>query len=276
MIIIDSNAICHREAHALGDRLSYEEKNVGIIFGFLREILKLSRLYETNEFAFCWDSRKSLRKQIYPEYKNKPKKTELDPKIFEQFETIKTKVLPEIGFKNIFEEKGFEADDLIASLVTEYPDNSFVITSSDEDLYQLLRDNVCIYNLYSKKEYTKESFNKEFGISCCFWSLVKAIAGCSSDNVKGIKGVGEKTAIKYIKEELPIKSKAFQNITSLEGTSIVKRNFDLVRLPFEGTPFFDLKEDTLSLLGFMTVCKRFGFSSILKDVDIYKERLKLQ
>lgn len=276
MILIDSNAICYREAYAIGDKLSYEERKVGIIFGFLREILKLSKLYNTNEFAFCWDSRKSLRKQVYPEYKQKRKTTEIDPQIFEQFETIKTRMLPEIGFKNIFTYEGYESDDILAEIVFGYPEMEFVIASSDEDLFQLLYEGVKMYNLHSKKEYDYHDFEKDYGITHDSWSLVKSMAGCSSDNIKGIEGVGEKTAIKYILGQLDHKTKAYKKIVSEEGQKIIARNYDLINLPYKNTPQSVIVEDYLSLLGFMSVCKRFGFSSIMKDIDIYKERLKLQ
>lgn len=277
MILIDSNAICYREAYAIGDKLSYEERKVGIIFGFLREILKLSKLYNTNEFAFCWDSRKSLRKQVYPEYKQKRKTSEIDPQVFEQFETIRTRMLPEIGFRNIFGYEGYESDDILADIVLNTPLHiEITIASSDEDLFQLLYDGVKIYNLHSKKEYDCWSFEKDYGITNDSWSLVKSIAGCSSDNIKGIEGVGEKTAIKYILGQLDHKTKAYKKIVSEEGQKIIARNYDLINLPYKNTPQSVIVEDNLSLLGFMSVCKRFGFSSIMKDIDIYKERLKLQ
>lgn len=276
MILIDSNAICYREAYAIGDKLSYEERKVGIIFGFLREILKLSKLYNTNEFAFCWDSRKSLRKQVYPEYKQKRKTSEIDPQVFEQFETIRTRMLPEIGFKNIFGYEGYESDDILAEIILSNAEMNFVIASSDEDLFQLLYDGISIYNLHSKKEYDSRDFLNDYGIECDSWSLVKSIAGCSSDNIKGIEGVGEKTAIKYILGQLDHKTKAYKKIVSEEGQKIIARNYDLINLPYKDTPQSVIVEDYLSLLGFMSVCKRFGFSSIMKDIDIYKERLKLQ
>ena len=276
-IIIDSNGICHREAHAIGN-LSFDERKTGVIFGFLREVLKLSKLYSTSNFIFCWDSRTSLRKKIYPEYKSKRKELEpLDDSVYTQFELLKTKVLPSIGFKNIFYAEGYESDDLIAQIVYDYPDMHFILASSDSDLYQLLFSNVSIYNLHSKKEFTQKDFEKKYGLSFDSWADVKSIAGCTSDNIKGIVGVGEKTAIEYLKGNLKSSSKVFERITSEEGMYIKNRNWKLVCLPFKGTPNVDLvDEEVLSLLGFMTVCKKYGFASLLKDIDIHIKRLNLQ
>ncbi|MFH1547636.1 MAG: hypothetical protein ABIC57_04060, partial [bacterium] len=69
------------------------------------------------------------------------------------------------------------------------------------DLFQLL-DYCTLYNISTKTLTTKEEFERNYSISSRKWHLVKTIAGCSSDNVSGAKGVGEKTAIKYLNNEL--------------------------------------------------------------------------
>lgn len=284
-LLIDSNAICHMAKHSMGG-LSFEEQQTGVIFGFLRQLLKISQLYPKSQFIFTWDTTSSLRKKVYPEYKNNrrkektPEETEFDSMIYAQFDTIRTVVLPTIGFKNIFHCEGFESDDVIARIIyASEDDDQFVIVSADEDMYQLLWDNVKIYNPMKKQEYTELMFNAEYEISADMWTQVKSIAGCSSDNVKGIEGVGEKTAIKYLLGNLSKTSKLYEKIVSEEGQSIIQRNMKLVRLPYLRTPKPTIVDsETLSLDKFMTICQRYGFNSMLspKELQKYEQFWRLQ
>lgn len=267
-IIIDSNGLAHREAHKL-DNLSWDEKKTGVIFGFLREILRLSKAYKTDKFIFCWDSQLSLRKEVYPDYKGNRKKNKLDPSIYTQFDTLRMEVLYEIGFNNIFIQEGYESDDLIAWIVIHYADDKFVIVTSDNDMYQLLFENeIHIYGLHTKKEFTERDFAIKYGILPNNWVDVKSIAGCKTDNVQGIAGVAVLTAIKYLKGELNKTSAAHKKIVSEDGKGVINRNKGLVHLPLIGTSSVLLREDNLNIDGFLNVCKRYGFSSFL-----YKENL---
>ncbi len=99
--------------------------------------------------------------------------------------------------------------------------------------------------------------------------MTKAIAGCSTDNVRGIKGVGEKTAIKFLKGELGKKTKTFINIKN-EWDTVVKRNVPLVTLPMKGAVSFTLSNDNLHISKFLTVFKRFDFRSFLKKENMKK------
>ena len=283
-LLIDSNAICYQAKFSMKD-MDFESQATGVIFGFLRQLLKLSQLYPKSDFIFCWDSQSSLREKIYPLYKANRKKVkteeekEVDSIAYAQFDLIKEKILPEIGYRNIFEYDGYESDDIFAQIVYNYyDDHEIVIATADEDIYQLLFDNVWIYNVSKKKEYDEVSFNMEYGIFPEDWVDVKAMAGCTSDNVKGIVGVGEKTAIKYLNRGLSKDSKLYEKIVSDKGKEIIRRNLKLVRLPYKGTPKPKFTKDQLSLDKFMTICQRYGFQSILqpKELRKWEECLRLR
>jgi len=264
--------------------LSYHEKKVGIIFGFLRQVLKFAKRYGTNNFIFCWDSQESLRKKVYRPYKeNRNKKDRTDEErhddslAYDQFTIIKEEILPTIGFKNIFEEDGFESDDLIAKIIKDRAASDFVIVTSDNDMYQLLDDErIIIYDLRNKREYIDEDFQLEYGILPRQWSSVKALAGCTTDNVEGIKGVGVPTAIKYYRQELNPKSKVHQRIESEDGQCIYKRNMELVKLPYKGTPILVFSKDNLKLERFESICIKYGFSSYLKKENFNEWRRSLE
>jgi len=254
--------------------LSHEEHATGVIFGFLREIQKLAEEFEgSKQFAFAWDSRKSYRRDIYPDYK---KRTQIeDPEMEDilrsgkpQFDEIRLNVLPKLGFKNNFIQTGLEADDIIAYIARKNVERfeQIYIASSDEDLFQILYDNISIYNPREKKIYTQNDFINEKGITPDQWSWIKAVAGCNSDNIKGIAGVGEKTAIKFLKKELKTGSKKYNDILEFNPNF----NLSLVELPHKRTFPIPLIEDELDFSIFEGLCLDYGFNSFLKK-DVYKK-----
>ncbi len=276
-IIVDSDFICHQNKHSM-KKLSWEDKHTGVIFGFLRDTLTLAKKLDCNRFIFVWDSSESKRKRMFPDYKANraiKKKTveeeELSKVAHPQFDIIRTEILPALGFKNNFIQDGLEGDDLIAKLVLEYDWTNFAVVTIDSDLYQMLRTNAFIYNPRKKKRYTIANFKEQYGIDPWQWSTVLSIAGCTTDNVPGINGVGKPTAIKYLKGELPPSRKVVQKILSKEGKDIRKRNDWLVRLPFHDTkPMTVRSKQSLYKDEFVKVCRKYGFESFLRK-DKYKE-----
>lgn len=273
MILIDSNSICHSAKHTL-DSLSWEEKKVGVIFGFLRQLLSLSKTFSSNQFVFVWDSKESLREKIFSGYKEKRKKKEKTPQeikedkiAYEQFDIIRKDILPFLGFKNNFMFDGFEADDLIAKICERYSSKEINIVSADEDLYQCLSKTISMYSIKKKQTYSIQNLWKEYRISPKEWGEVKAIAGCSTDEVPGVPNVAEKTAAKYLTLKLPKHYEAYRNI--IANKELIERNKKLVILPFEGTPDIELVSDDISdLKKFITICQRYGFNSLMSSESL--------
>lgn len=168
-----------------------------------------------------------------------------------------------------------------------YKDQEIVICTTDQDLYQLLTPNVCIFNARNNKWYTDHDFKREYGIEPKIWKRVKAIGGCKSDNVIGVPipqpdpdkkqmHVGEKTALNFIKGDLGENTKAYQAITSKEGKKIINRNKSLVILPMKDTPNFNIQRDRPSEVGLQKVCTKYGFKSIESDFWSWKKTLRLR
>ena len=277
MILVDSNSICHAEKHAIKN-LTWEEREVGVIFGFLRQLLSLAKKFNSNKFVFVWDSRESLREEIFPKYKfkrkNKVKTDEeikLDNVAYAQFSIIKDEILPILGFKNNFMYEGYEADDLIARIVFKYHSNTdIIIISTDEDLYQLLKSNVALYSIRKKQTYTNITLWKEYRITPDEWGEVKTIAGCGTDEVPGVPNVAEKTAAKYINKKLSFNLKTYRDIKSFPKEDY-ERNKKLVILPFKGTPEITLfPNNVLKIADFIMIAQRYGFKSML-DKDSLKQ-----
>jgi len=260
-----------------------------VIFGFMTELLKLATKFETNKFAFAWDSKKSIRKVIYSDYKYKRAKARkektkeekvIDKLAYEQFHLIRKEVLPLFGFKNNFIRTGHEADDIIANILlnNKKKERKFIIVSNDEDLYQLL-NKASIYSLGKKRVITKDEFESEYNISCDRWAEVKSIAGCSTDSVEGVRGVGEKTAIKYLNGELK-KGVALERIKN--SSKIINRNSVLVTLPLQinsedGMDPIKLKfkNEEFTLRDFHIMCDKYGFYSFKSATNYWVKKFRM-
>lgn len=229
-ILIDCLSIAHRAKHTTGKML----RN-GVIFGFFNQLSTyLSKIPHSN-LVFLWDSQISLRKKYYPEYKahrHMTEPSEFDRRCFQQFNLLRDDIVPNL-FNNNFARRGYEGDDLIASTVNNNK-GQFVIISSDADLFQLLSAHVSIKCPSVKNIITQESFTQLYGISPEQWPVTKAMAGDTSDNIKGIPGVATKTAIKYLLGLTP--EKTTKKIEAAMKTEEFRRNFWLVKLPLNGTP----------------------------------------
>ena len=277
-LILDCNYLCHRAKHSTRD-LSYEGNATGIIYGLLKSLSGFQDLFNTPNFVFCFDSRTSKRKEIYPEYKaNRAKKEyteeeiEFDKKFRKQIKKLRTTYLPMIGFKNIFIQKGYESDDLMAEICLHIKsDDEAVIITSDKDLYQCISGNISCYNPQTNKLMTLQRFKKEYGITPNRWGLVKSMAGCTTDNVKGVKGIGEKFAIKYLTGELR-KGKKYDALCFPDSVKIEFFNRNLVILPMKGTKGCRLRQDKLSEFGWKEVTKLLGMKSIKDKIPFGRKR----
>lgn len=270
IILVDSHSICHMVKHTMKG-LSDREKATGIIYGFMIQIIGMAERFNTNRFCFAWDSRKKKRLEIYSEYKgNRPGEyTEEDLKAFEQFGQIRTAILPALGFKNVFIQTGYEADDIIGSITNMYWEKKIVIISRDSDLFQCLSDSIFMWHPTPKKRFTKKDFTEKYKMAPFQWADVKAIAGDTSDNIKGIPDIGEVRACKYVRGEL---NERWTNLIKTNGAQhIIKRNKKLVTLPYSGTKVYEFDWNEIFYISdFIGICKQYNFRSLLTGTEMRK------
>lgn len=268
VILIDCGCIGSRAVFTMGD-LSYSEAPTGVIFGFLKEIQKIATEFKTNDFLFFWDSEHSKRKEIFPSYKEKRKdnRTKKQKEIwsiaYEQYSDLAENILPSIGWTNQHKVYGLEADDLMHQAAMQlHEKHDVIMVTSDKDMYQSL-DYCNIYNPSTQVEMDRLDLLNKFGITPKEWGRVKTLGGCTSDEVPGIPGVGEKTAISFILGELKRHHKTYNAIVSGAWSSVLERNAKLVVLPFKGTPELEFWENEFSIENFIEVCERLGMVSLL-------------
>jgi hypothetical protein len=261
-----------------GIELTEDSIHVEVIFGFLKQLLMICKRFQNvDDYIFCWDSKKSYRRKIYPEYKANRRdreKTEEEKKFddatMNQFQVLRKHVLPMMGLVNNFMQTGIESDDVMASIIKHNPKHEYLMITSDQDMYQLLWHNLKIYSLHTRKIMDRDKFTKLFGINPDQWSAAKSISGCDTDNVKGIKGVADPAksvkslALQYLRGDL-VKGKIYNRIISDEGDEIIKRNMKLIHLPFWKTKHFELKRKSLWRKDFRDTFEHYNFQSMLRE-----------
>jgi len=271
-LLLDCNYLCFRAFHSMRD-LAFDGKATGVAFGFFSELLRLRESFQSPRFILCFDHGKNKRKAIYPKYKANRQEGKTEEELQEyrevqgQIEELKQNLLPELGFANIIYQDGYEADDMVAvaseHVTFNLKHSKAIIVTADEDFYQLLGNRVSLWNPNKKQIYTVNCFRDEWHIEPTQWADVKAIAGCSGDNVDGTEGVGEKTAAKFIRGQLNPKTKTYSKIVC--NNDLWKRNLKLVRLPLAGVKKFSFKKDRVDRRAWRRVMSRLGMISIRED-----------
>lgn len=210
---------------------------------YIRTIKSLGNSYNAVRTICLYDSGASAyRKAIFPEYKDN-RKIERDPeeqKRFEEFFNCLSQTIEQLPFEH-YKFRGVEADDLIAYFVKTLSSryNHVWVVSSDRDLYQLLRDNVSIFNMYSRKEITVETLLSDTGMTPKEYALSRIIEGDKGDNIKGVDGIGPKRASDLVSQyktldtllnalPLPGKAKYIKNLN--ESYDLLVRNEKLINL----------------------------------------------
>lgn len=278
LLVLDCHYLCHRAFHAQKD-LSWGGIATGVIYGFLKSIGHLKNEFQTDRVAFCFEGTTLMRKTWFPDYKMKrihaeaadPVKAKARSDLTFQIDQLRIHHLRMIGFKNILYAPGYEADDIMAR-ISEECEGEVVLVTSDADLYQCLKPNVIMYSPQKQRVFSDKWFRMEYGIEPWQWAIVKAMAGCNTDNVPGIPGIGEVTALKFLRGELKKDSKAYQMIKSPEAGRIVERNRKLVELPFEASPSSDLVEDLVSAKGWNEVCGKLGIKSLTDRPPVFSRK----
>ncbi len=278
LLLIDCHCILHRVKHHVLEKQKSPNNEIisQMTQEFLWEVLTLVEKFgePDMEVCFIWDSNKNVnkRKKVFPDYKEKAHKeiSEADLKrtliARKAFPHIRMKVLRQIGFKNSFIQTGLEADDLIAKIVDDYcKDHDIIFVANDHDMYQVLRLRVVMYNPYKRTTTDYKAFMDTYNIAPNLWGQVKALGGCSSDNVKGIKSIGEKRAIDYLTGKLSKKSQAYKIITSSYGQDIFEKTLPVVQLPHAETKSVEIIQDRLDCRDFKKTCEVHGIDTFLNS-----------
>jgi len=235
LLIIDANNLSYRWLQ----RPNYASFDAD----FIRTIQSLAKSYEAARTIVCFDFGKSYyRMEMHEEYKGTRKKPQDEDEIkkYEDFFSV-LNALPDQLDEEVLKFRGVEADDILAWITQNMSDryDHTWIVSSDRDLYQLIDDNISIFNIFGRKEVTLQTLQEDFEVNPSEYLLSRIIEGDKSDNILGIEGIGPKRAqalareyktLDNLLEALPIKGKS-KYITNLNaGRDQLVRNEKLINL----------------------------------------------
>ncbi len=207
-LIIDSNALIHRAYHALPLLTTKKGEIVNAIYGFLLVFFKAIKDFQPDFIAATFDfPAPTFRHKKYKEYKAQRPPTPKE--LYQQIPKVK-EALKALDVQ-IFEKQGFEADDIIGTIAVSIPKKQIlpeigsIILSGDLDMLQLINSQtkVCVLRKGLKDIvlYDKEMVEERFqGLKPKQLLDFKALRGDPSDNIPGVTGIGEKTAIKLLLE----------------------------------------------------------------------------
>ena len=200
MIVIDAYSFLFRAYYAMPPLTGANNTPVGAIYGFINMLIKCLNDHPVDYIVIACDyGKKTFRNDMYKEYK--ANRIAPPDDLIPQFSLLRDAVQA-FGLK-LLEYEGYEADDIIATLVRKYSnsgDIQITIFSSDKDLMQLMNDKVKMYDSIKNKYLTEEYSIEKFGVTTDKLLDVLSLAGDKSDNVPGVPGIGVKTAAQLINE----------------------------------------------------------------------------
>ena len=205
LLIVDCHALFHRSRSALSRAMGEMQTSLGVpttgTYGFLNSLFSVIEQYEFDSVVPVYDAGNNWRKKEDTDYKADREKSSIAH--YADMNLLIEDVLPALGFTPVGV-KGYEADDVIATISRKSPAyKEIFILTCDKDLLQLVNNRVKVILFNSSKKIQLvdlDGVKNIFGVWPADVKYFKALAGDSSDNVAGIKGVGPKTAVKIIEE----------------------------------------------------------------------------
>ncbi len=200
LLIVDGNSIINRAFYGIRPLTNSRGEQTNAIYGTVNMIARQIRALDPDYAAVAFDvHHPTFRHTLYPEYKAGRRPT--PPELLEQFDGCKA-CLSAMGLATL-ELPGYEADDIqgtLAKLASRTPDTEAYVLSGDRDLLQLIDEHVTVLLAGNTETvpYRRDNFRNRFGIEVEQYLDLKALQGDSSDNIPGVPGIGEKTAVKLL------------------------------------------------------------------------------
>lgn len=284
LVLIDGNSLSFRAFYALPLLSNHAGIHTNAVYGFAMLLEKIIKEEKPNHFLVAFDAGKTtFRHSKYSEYKGGRQKT--PPELSEQFPYIR-QLLDAYHIKR-YELDNYEADDIIGTLSRQADEEDFetIIITGDRDLTQLATDNVTIY--YTKKGVTDVDHYTPKFIAEKYNGLVpkqiidmKGLMGDTSDNIPGVAGVGEKTAIKLLNQFESVEG-AYEHIEEVTAKKLKEKlinskddalmSKDLATINVHSPIEVSLEDTKLTLQDDTTekieLFKKLEFKQLLADID---------
>lgn len=292
IILVDGNNLLFRSYYATAYSGNFMKNSKGFptnaLYGFTNMINKIINDEKPEYMLVAFDKGKTFRHDKYEDYK--AGRIQMPDELKMQFPIAK-ELLTYMGIK-WFEIDNYEADDIVGTLAKKIDEQDGIyealIVSSDKDLLQLISDNVTV-KMLKTKDYimmTPDSFFDIYGVTPDKMIDIKALQGDASDNIHGVKGIGEKTALKLLQEYGSLEG-IYENIDNIKGSVKDKlindkakafESKDLVTIYKEVPLGFDI-EDTIikdnDIVSLKKTYEELEFYSLLKNISLPKKQEKI-
>jgi DNA polymerase-1 len=283
LVIIDGKSVFYRGYYAMPNLSTKDGTPTGGVYGFAVLALEIVKRLKPDYVCVAWDkSQTNIRSRLalYPQYKAGRKPP--PPDFYEQIPVLHN-LLDSLGWP-LYEADDYEADDLMGAFAKQAGEKgieSYLVTS-DLDVLQLVNSHTHIYTL--KKGLTnidlfnEASFKEKYGVDAHQWIDVKALKGDSSDNIPGVAGVGEKTALELISKYKTLDG-VYENIDLLKPNLKAKLEKDkdmaylsqkLVTLMVDAPIKIDLSKAQLHegvTPEFVAMLRKLEFRALLRQVE---------
>jgi DNA polymerase I len=240
IFLIDGNSLCYRAYYAIPQLSTSKGEPTNAVYGVVVMIRKIIKEYEPTSMVVAFDlAGETVRHKKYEDYKKNrpPMPDDLSSQMERIKQVIKAYNIP------IFEKKGYEADDIMATLTRKSRKKGFDVTivTGDKDALQLVDDHVKVLSPHPKgdKLYDSDVVIEKFGVPPTSMVDLMALMGDASDNIPGVKGIGKVTARNLVNEygSLDEVYRQIRNVTPVsirnkleEGRDFAQLSRDLVRL----------------------------------------------
>ncbi len=280
LVIIDGNSLINRAFYALPLLSNKDGEYSNAVYGFTNMLLKMINEAQPTHIVVAFDyGKKTFRNKIYEAYKGTRKGTpdELKP----QFDILK-RLLTAMNI-TLIEKEGVEADDIIGTIATKV-DVPTIILTGDKDSLQLINPTTEVWltkkGISEVAVMNRDSFFETYGVEPIRLIDLKALMGDSSDNIPGVKGIGEKTAIDLIKTYGSVEA-VFENVDKLKGKlkEKIECSYDdamlsktLATIDTNVKIKFELKDFTYDYpfnSDVFAIFSQYNFNSLIKREDIF-------
>ena len=276
ILLIDGENILHQSFHKFEKLKSTDGKPSGAIFGFFKSLHMYITRFEAEEIYISFDNGHSpVRDKLLPEYKGHRKNISIDYESLQKQKAIIMKMLGMLRIKYIFDKKKstkYEGDDFLAYLaIKKFPKKNILLISSDKDFNQLISKKLKIYNP-RKDEFIRESNCKDlFGYSPNETVDYLSMVGDSSDDIKGIPGIGPVKARKILDEYGTLEN-YLNHHHQTSHCEIYEKNKMLIDLrlfleevPLEVLPIKKYKNPQIKYEKFKEFCIEYSLASFLTN-----------
>lgn len=277
VFLIDGSSFLYRAYYGLKPLHTSKGIPVQAVYSFIRMIKKLSDTFKPSHLAIVWDSKgKTTRHELFPDYKATRQAPPSD--IFDQKKRI-MEFADLVGIAQIAT-PGIEADDIMYSIALEQvkEGNDVVFITSDKDMAQAINGNITMFDPFKDIFITGNSYKEQKGLSVDKIPFYFALIGDTSDNIPGVKGIGEKSAVELVNQfsslddlyanlDRVTKDRVKNALVANKENAYLSYNLFLLQFRPTGLTGQNLVYDPQKWVQAKPLFEELEFKSFLKDIE---------